>query len=99
MSTDATIGPEHAAPPPQNQIGEWTSHPIDLRISIPFVRGRYYLTIVAGRERRPSERRRQARQDYPLLTVGNALFGLGVATMLSMLAVVVLIAHSAIFEY
>ncbi len=77
----------------------WVSHPIDIRLSVPFVRTRYYVTIVAGRERRPAHRRKAERRDYPVLTFGNALFALGVTTMFVLLGLGLLIARSAIIEY
>ena len=77
----------------------WVGHPIDIRLSVPFMRARYYLTIVAGRERRPSHRRKTERQDYPVLTFGNALFALGITTMFAVLGLALLIVRSAIIEY
>ena len=35
----------------------WSNdHPVNIRLSIPLLAGRFYLTIVAGRERRSAER-------------------------------------------
>lgn len=76
----------------------WVSHPIDIRISVPFLHTRFYFTIVAGRERRPSHRRKAERQSYPILTVGNALFAFGVTTLVTFVALSILIARSAIIE-
>ena len=53
---------------------EWTSHPINIRLSLPAVFGRAYVTIVAGRERRDGQRRRHDRARNPLNTVGNFTF-------------------------
>jgi len=77
----------------------WVSHPIDIRISLPFLHTRFYFTIVAGRERRPAHRRKAERHQFPVLTVGNALFALGLATLFTMMGLAVLIARSAIIEY
>lgn len=77
----------------------WVSHPIDIRISIPFFHVRYYFTIVGGRERRPGHRRKAERVHFPIITFGNAFFVLGVATLFSLMAVGLLIARSAIIEY
>ncbi len=76
----------------------WKDHPIDIRISLPFLGTRFYCTIVAGQERRPGERRKQERQSYPLLTFGNALFTMGLTTMFMFVALVVFVAQSSIIE-
>lgn len=50
------------------------NHPIDFRISVwlPFLP--FYVTIVAGQERRSKKRRQQDRRKHPLLTLGNMIF-------------------------
>jgi len=77
----------------------WVSHPIDIRISIPVFHTRFYITLVAGRERRAAHRRQAERADYPLLTFGNALFALGITTLFALVGLTLLIASSAIIEY
>ncbi|MBL4613340.1 MAG: hypothetical protein JKY27_00480 [Magnetovibrio sp.] len=77
----------------------WVSHPIDIRISLPFFHTRFYFTIVAGRERRPAHRRKDERQDFPLLTMGNAMFALGLTTLFTVVGLAILIVRSAIIEY
>ena len=49
----------------------WDRHPVNLRFSIPLPFGRYYVTLVAGKERRSAERRAGERRKQPLLTFGN----------------------------
>ena len=59
-------------------------HFINIRLSIPLVFMRVYVTLVAGKERRDDARRRAEREKHPLRTWGNmflfgysgALFGL-----------------------
>jgi len=54
---------------------EWSSeHPLNVRVSIPIGAGRYYVTLVAGRERRARARLALDRRQHPLATPGNALF-------------------------
>lgn len=77
----------------------WVSHPIDIRISVPFLHTRFYFTVVAGRERRPTHRRRTERKVFPILTFGNVFFVLGVTTLFTLMGLAVLIARSAIIEY
>ncbi|MCW8916855.1 MAG: hypothetical protein OQK24_13515 [Magnetovibrio sp.] len=77
----------------------WTNHPINIRLSLPFLGTRFYCTIVAGRERRPQERRQHERQNHPLITFGNTLFALGLTTMFMFIALVIFVAQSSIIEY
>ena len=54
---------------------EWTSdHPLNIRMSIPLVFGRYYFTIVAGKERRTRARLALDKRQHPLDTPGNVVF-------------------------
>ena len=67
----------------------WASdHPVNIRLSFPFFRGRYYLAFVAGKERRGSERIKQERVKHPLATRGNifVLASLGCITGLAIWA-------------
>jgi len=76
----------------------WVSHPIDIRISLPFVHKRFYLTVVAGQERRRKDRLHADRTTYPLVTAGNIMFTLGLTTLFGFAALIMLIAQSAIIE-
>ena len=72
----ATEGPEPAggapARPENIREGAWGArHAINLRVSIPFGFRRYYVTVVAGRERRSAARRSAERRLHPLVTFGN----------------------------
>ena len=62
--------------PPTGQDADaraWGEHPVNLRIT---VFGRYYVTIVAGKERRSFDRRIAERQNHRLNTLGNTLIAL-----------------------
>ena len=81
----AAVGESEAAP------AEWVArHAVNIRLSIPFFFGRFYLTIVAGRERRDTTRLKDERQKHPLSTLGNLtfLFFLGTVGGLAMLAMI-----------
>lgn len=62
----------------------WGSHPVDIRYSTPIPFLRFYLVLLAGRERRSRQRLRSQKNMYPLWTPGNiiaiAIFGAMVAT-------------------
>jgi hypothetical protein len=54
---------------------EWTSeHPLNIRMSIPLIFGRYYITVVAGKERRARARLALDKRQHPLDTPGNVVF-------------------------
>lgn len=76
---------------------EWSSeHPLNIRVSMPLGVGRYYITLVAGRERRARARLALDRRQNPLDTPGNALFlafVLAVATSGTITLFYLLLAH------
>jgi hypothetical protein len=53
----------------------WSSnHRVNIRVSVPLIFGRYYLSIVAGKERRSEQRRAAEKRKHPLNTIGNVIF-------------------------
>ena len=46
-------------------------HPVNLRITIPFLPRSFFITLIIGPEKRGRERRRQERQRHPISTWGN----------------------------
>ena len=56
----------------------WRRHPINIRLTIPGLGRRYFLTVVGGVERRSTERVRRERRLHRLTSAGNLLFLLGV---------------------
>ena len=52
----------------------WRIHPVDIRLTIPLVGRAYYLVLIAGLDRRSSQRRRSDRIARPIATLGNAIF-------------------------
>lgn len=63
----------------------WTRHPVDIRMSVPFPRPGFYLVFLAGRERRSPERRQAYRNANKLWTWNNSIliFSLVVTLMSS----------------
>ncbi len=49
----------------------WKRHPVDLRLTLPTPFGRFYLALVAGRERRSTARLATERKRQPLASAGN----------------------------
>jgi len=61
---------------------EWSSnHALNIRVSVPLGVGRYYITLVAGRERRARARLALDRLQNPLDTSGNVVFLAFIATI------------------
>lgn len=56
----------------------WKKHPVDIRLSIPFLWQRYYFVCVAGLEKRSPQRLAVERTKYPLWTLTNLAIILGV---------------------
>ena len=67
---------DSSAPGRKSPGGEcWgNDHPVNVRLSIPFLFARFYVTVVAGKERRSRERRTSEYRKHSLMKVGNVLF-------------------------
>ena len=77
----------------QRSSKAWSSdHPINVRVSIPLLFGRYYLTIVGGKERRSPTRLKEERRKHPLATTGNLIF-------LSLVGLIIGLALSAALHF
>jgi len=77
----------------------WKRPPVNIRFTLPVVHRQFYVTIVSGPERRSDERRGRDRHRYPLRTLANIFFFLGVATVFYVVALVALAFMSAIVEF
>ena len=81
------------APPPNEADAkrDWSGpHPVDIRLTLPGFFGRYYLTVLVGRERRSADRLQAERGLYPLLKTGNVILFLFFGTLagLALLSIV-----------
>lgn len=77
----------------------WRRHPVNIRLTFPFIGGRYFVTIVAGPERRSVDRVKRERVMHPLRTAGNMLFILGIGGALYLAAVFGIFAFSNLIEF
>ncbi len=86
--------PKAVAPEPDQReldAESWASdHPVNIRLSIPLVFRRFYVTIVAGTERRDRERLETERTRHPLCKLGNIVF-LGYSGLIVLLALAAMI--------
>ncbi len=77
----------------------WKRSPVDIRFTLPFFGRKFYVTVVSGAEKRSPKRRDEERHHYPLRTVANVFFFIGMATLFYMAAVMALAMQSAIVEF
>ena len=77
----------------------WKRPPVNIRFTVPFIRSHFYVTIVGGEEKRSAERQAKESHTYPLRTVANVFFFVGLATVFYVAAVIVLALQSAIVEF
>ncbi len=61
-------------------------HPVNIRLSIPLLVGRYYVTLVAGKERRSGERLASERKKHPLMKLGNIVVMAACGTICGLVA-------------
>ncbi len=88
-----------AAPPTceQDSANSWDrKHFINIRLSIPLVFMRVYVTLVAGKERRSKTRRSAERRKHPLGTLGNAFVFSTTGTVIGLACIAVLIAATVL---
>ncbi len=62
------------------------AHPVNIRLSIPLLFGRYYVTLVAGKERRSGERQVSERKKHPLMKLGNIVVMAACGTICGLVA-------------
>ena len=74
----------------------WKRPPVNIRFTVPFFTSKFYVTVVGGEEKRNVERRAQEHHKYPLRTVANVFFFIGLGTLFYMLAVFLLALQSAV---
>ena len=52
----------------------WGGHTFDVRLTVPWLFGGFYIVFLAGKERRPKERRKTEQKDRKLFTSANLMF-------------------------
>ena len=77
----------------------WRKHPINIRLTAPFIGGRFFVTVVGGLERRGTERIVRDRAAHPLATTSNVLFMLAVGGAFYLVAVLGMFAFSNLLVF
>ena len=86
---------DEAAPPAM----EWKKHPINIRLSIPHLKGRWYLTVLGGSEKRDAIRRAEERERHPLRTAGNLFFAVGLMAIFYVVVIFAMVMHTSMVEF
>jgi hypothetical protein len=94
-----TMSPEQKEAIHQAVSTDAQPHPINIRLHVPWFRRRYFLTVVGGEEQRSAERRAHERHRYPLRTVANIFFFVGLAAIFYVIALLAIGMHASIIEF
>lgn len=78
---------------------EWKRPPVNIRMSLPFFARRFFVTVIGGVEKRGPARRKHEAGRYPLRTIANIFFFVGIAMAFYIAAIVGLAFQSAIVEF
>lgn len=68
----------------------WHRYPVNLRIGIPWFGRRFFITVVAGPDRRNPERAARERILNPLMTLPNVLFMISAGAFVAAAAIFML---------
>ena len=77
----------------------WGSHTVNIRISFPVLRGRWYMAILGGTERWDASRWALDRQRYPLWTIGNVLFAIGLVAIFYGLVILAMAPQTSMIDF
>ena len=88
-TVDDASGKHQELARPKTYARDWSQHPLNVRVSLPLPFSRWYVTLVAGKEKRCKERLIEERKKHPLETMPNLLFLLSVGIFTSALILIV----------
>lgn len=77
----------------------WRRHPVNIRLAVPWFGRRYFVTLVAGADRRGGDRHLRERVLHPLRTLGNVGFVLTLFALFYGAALTLLFIFSALVEF
>lgn len=69
---------------------KWGRHPVNLRLSVPIMGRRFFLTVVGGVDRRDNRRRALETSLHPVRTRGNYAFLIGISAVVYALGLLAL---------
>ncbi|OFX11815.1 MAG: hypothetical protein A2516_02885, partial [Alphaproteobacteria bacterium RIFOXYD12_FULL_60_8] len=74
----------------------WEAHPVDMRLTIPFFKTRYFLTILGGKDARNKERTQIEKAAHPVRKPGNIVFAFGASAAFTLLFVIASLIYSGV---
>ena len=74
----------------------WQRQSVDIRRSLPFLSQRFFMSVMARRERRPHVQRRAERVFHPLRTIGNTLFVGAITMVVCSVVMIIALVYSSI---
>ncbi len=77
----------------------WDDHAVNIRLTLPLILRRFYVTVVGGNEKRSGDRRDIDRHKYPLRTAANGFFFIGMATLFYTALLVCMAVYSVVIEF
>ena len=75
------------------------NHAVNIRLSIPLLFTRIFVTVIAGNERREPDRRADEKSSNPLRTLGNFMFVGVICVLIYAFALAGILAYSSILEF
>jgi len=77
----------------------WDDHEVNIRLTLPLILRRFYITVVGGAEKRSIGRRTIDRHKYPLRTAANVFFFIGIGTLFYAVLIMCMAVYSVIIEF
>jgi len=99
VQSSLTDGQRGALQEALQKVGWKRDHAVNIRLSAPLLYWRFFVTIVAGAEKRDRTRVVEERESHPFRTMGNFLFLGAMAISVYMVALAGVLAYSSIIEF
>lgn len=80
-------------------VGWKRDHAVNIRLSAPLGYWRFFVTLIAGAEKRAPQRVTEERRSHPVRTLGNFLFLGALAVAIYLVALAGVLAYSSIIEF
>ena len=93
------LAPEQVSAIRKSIREDWGGHPVNIRLNIPLLFKRGYVTMVAGVCKRDPERHKQDREVHPLRTIGNILFVGGCAALIYLVVIAAILFYSSAIDF
>jgi len=99
IRSSLTDGQRSALQEVLKKAGWRRDHAVNIRFSAPLLYWRFFVTVVAGAEKRAPQRVSSDSQSHPFRTMGNLLFLGAMAISIYLIALAGVLAYSSIIEF